>query len=94
MGTSSTVSETGGRSTVTAPPPHDTGAAGAKAGWTSPGEDPVQEIMKTSHVAPGVSPEEFMQICSGRILELMKDELEIDAMRRETLAWSYDAPMA
>jgi hypothetical protein len=67
---------------------------GSSHASTGPAEDAVQEIMNASAVGAGVTPEEFMQICTGRILELMKEELEVDNMRRETLAWTYDAPGA
>ncbi|MEZ0228210.1 MAG: hypothetical protein ACAI25_06270, partial [Planctomycetota bacterium] len=67
-------------------------AVGDMPGEQTAGFDPVREVMKAFHVPPAISQEEFLEICTERLIELVKDELAGDAERRESLAWNYDLP--
>jgi len=58
-----------------------------------PGFDPVQAVMKNYSVPPGVSQDEFLEICKERVLELLKEELASDAERRETLSLDSSLPL-
>lgn len=56
--------------------------------------DPIQRVMDTWSVSE-MSREEFLESCTERVLELMREEVEVDAERGATnLAWSYDAPLS
>jgi hypothetical protein len=66
-------------------------AVEANSGQT-PGYDPVAEVLQRISMASAVSQEEFLDLCTERLLELMKDEVELDASRRETLNWNEEHP--
>lgn len=66
----------------------------ASGGGVAPNKDPIQRVMSTWRVAD-MSREEFLDECTERVRELMREEIEVDAQRGATnLAWSYDAPMS
>jgi len=69
-------------------------AAGDAGSDQTPGFDPVRQVMQSFHVPPSVSQEEFLAICTERLVELVKDELAGDGDRRESLAWNHDLPNA
>src|SRR5262249_26158133 len=50
--------------------------------------DPITQVMSRHKVPHGMSQEEFLDICTERLLDLMKDEIRLDAERGETKAWS------
>ena len=58
----------------------------------TPGFDPVAEVLQRLSVTSAVSQEEFLELCTERLIELMKDEIELDASRRETLNWNGEHP--
>jgi hypothetical protein len=58
----------------------------------TPGFDPVAEVLQRLGSSSAVSQEEFLDLCTERLLELMKDEVELDASRRETLNWNEEHP--
>jgi hypothetical protein len=58
-------------------------------------KDPIQRVMDTFAVGSDLSREEFLETCTERVLELMREEMESDAERGATnMAWSYDLPMS
>ena len=54
--------------------------------------DPVQEVLDL--YALPLSREEFLGRCKDQLLELLRDELELENERRETLAWNPFLPQA
>jgi hypothetical protein len=57
-------------------------------------KDPIQRVMDAWNVSE-MSREEFLEACTERVLELMREEVEVDTERGSTsIAWSYDAPLA
>ena len=71
-----------------AAPVHRRAAGASEAG----GLDPVDQVMRGWNVPAALSQEEFLQVCTERLLELLHDEIELDSERRETLSWSDDLP--
>ncbi len=72
--------------------PHRRAVEGSAPSDQSPGFDPVREVMRQFKVSKAVSQEEFLEICTERLMSLVKEELASDADRRESLAWSHDLP--
>lgn len=57
-------------------------------------QDPIQRVMNAWNVSE-LSREEFLEVCTERVLELLREEIELDAERGATnLAWSCDVPLA
>jgi hypothetical protein len=54
--------------------------------------DPVQEVIDTYRIP--LNREEFLEDCKDRLLELLREEIELENERRETLAWNHFLPQA
>ncbi|MCO5170785.1 MAG: DUF4157 domain-containing protein [Planctomycetes bacterium] len=77
-------------------PAPEVGAAPTRAlrKAAGPSKDPIQRVMDSWSVAE-LSREEFLEECTERVLELLREEAELDAERGATnLAWSYDLPLS
>ncbi|MBX3466083.1 MAG: DUF4157 domain-containing protein [Planctomycetes bacterium] len=62
------------------------------AGGTA--NDPIQRVMESWSIAE-LSREEFLEQCTERVLELLREEVELDTERGATnMAWSYDLPLS
>jgi len=55
-------------------------------------DDPVKHVMDSWGMHG--SAEDFLEECTERVLDLIREELEIENERRETLAWNPFRPMA
>lgn len=54
--------------------------------------DPIETVIVEYAVPAKVSQEEFLEIVKDRILDLMREELEMDAERSGTLSWDESLP--
>lgn len=55
--------------------------------------DPIQRVMDSWSVAHQFTREEFLAVCTDRVLELMREEMELSNERGGTLAWAPDTPL-
>ncbi|MBI3722769.1 DUF4157 domain-containing protein [bacterium] len=54
--------------------------------------DPVSNVMRAYKVRSTVSQEEFLELCTERLMNLLREELTLDSERRESVRWNDNLP--